>query len=51
MSLLTDDAARAAQRAGFAEVVASLSPPHGLPSEAAAREVCAMLAATPPARS
>ena len=51
MSLLTDDAARAAQRAGFAEVAASLRPPHGLPSEAAAREVCALLEATLPARS
>jgi lipid-A-disaccharide synthase len=41
--LLRDPAAVAAQRAGFAEVTARLRPPEGLPSEAAAAAVLAML--------
>jgi len=41
--LLRDQAAVAAQRAGFAEVIARLRPPEGLPSEAAAAAVLAML--------
>jgi lipid-A-disaccharide synthase len=41
--LLRDPAAVAAQRAGFAEVLARLRPPEGLPSEAAAVAVLAVL--------
>ena len=37
--LLTDPAAAEAQRAGFAEVLAQLTPPEGLPSTAAAAAV------------
>jgi lipid-A-disaccharide synthase len=43
--LLTDPAAAAAQRAGFAEVLAKLRPPEGVPSAAAAAAVLARLAA------
>ena len=42
-TLLTDDAARQAQRAGFAEVLGVLTPTQGRPSEAAAAEVLALL--------
>jgi lipid-A-disaccharide synthase len=42
--LLSDDAARAAQRAGFAEVLEKLHPPGLAPSEAAAEAVLEMLA-------
>jgi lipid-A-disaccharide synthase len=38
-TLLTDPAARAAQQAGFSEVLARLRPPEGLPSAAAAAAV------------
>jgi hypothetical protein len=41
--LLTDEAVRAAQRAGFAEVLAGLMPAGGLPSVAAALEVLDLL--------
>lgn len=41
--LLTDPAAVAAQRAGFAEVTRSLRAPSGLPADAAALEVLALL--------
>lgn len=41
--LLRDQGAVAAQRAGFAEVLARLRPPEGLPSEAAAVAVLAVL--------
>lgn len=41
--LLTEPATVAAQRAGFAEVLAGLRPPAGLPSEAAADAVLAEL--------
>jgi len=47
--LLGDPAAVAAQRVAFREVIARLAAPAGTPSEAAAREVLAMLAAVPPA--
>jgi lipid-A-disaccharide synthase len=43
LRLLGDADAAAAQRAGFAEVIAALRPEHGPPSHAAAREVLAML--------
>ncbi|MDB5373176.1 MAG: lipid-A-disaccharide synthase [Belnapia sp.] len=43
LRLLRDPDAAAAQRAGFAEVLARLTPPEGLPSEAAAAAVLAML--------
>ncbi len=39
LALLRDPAIGAAQRAGFAEVLASLRPPEGLPSDAAASQV------------
>jgi lipid-A-disaccharide synthase len=45
--LLSDPVAAAAQRDGFAAVMASLRPPAGLPSAAAAAEVLAVLAAAP----
>ena len=41
--LLTDPQAVAAQRAGCAEAVAMLRPPHGTPSESAAEAVLSML--------
>ena len=41
--LLTDPAARAAQREGFARVMGMLRPPQGRPSEAAAEAVLAAL--------
>ena len=41
--LLTDPAAAAAQRAGFAEALAMLRPPFGTPSECAAEAVLSML--------
>ena len=41
--LLTDPEAAAAQRQGFAAVLASLRAPQGTPAEAAAREVLALL--------
>jgi lipid-A-disaccharide synthase len=41
--LLTDPSAVAAQRAGFAEALAMLRPPEGLPSECAADVVLSML--------
>jgi lipid-A-disaccharide synthase len=41
--LLRDREVAAAQRAGFAEVLARLRPPEGLPTEAAATAVLAML--------
>ncbi len=44
LTLLDDPAARDAQRAGFALVLRSLQPPEGTPSDAAAREVLALLA-------
>jgi len=47
--LLGDPAAVAAQRTAFREVIARLAAPAGTPSEAAAREVLAMLADVPPA--
>ena len=43
--LLDDAAARAAQRRAFGDVLASLAPPQGRPSEAAAAEVLAVLEA------
>lgn len=43
-TLLTDRDAAAAQRAGFAQVMASLKAPAGLPSDAAAREILDLLA-------
>ena len=43
LELLRDPAATAAQRAGFAEVLARLTPAAGLPSEAAAEAVLAEL--------
>lgn len=46
-TLLRDPAATAAQRDGFAGVMASLRPPRGLPSAAAAAEVLALLDAQP----
>jgi lipid-A-disaccharide synthase len=42
-TLLTDPAVTAAQRAGFQTVLESLRPPHGLPSEAAANAVLALI--------
>ena len=47
--LLGDPAAALAQRVAFREVMARLAAPAGTPSEAAAREVLAMLADVPPA--
>jgi lipid-A-disaccharide synthase len=44
-ALMGDAAAAAAQRSAFHEVVAGLKAPYGTPSEAAAREVLAVLAA------
>ncbi len=41
--LLSDPAAAALQRDAFRSVIASLSPPGGLPSEAAAREVLRLI--------
>lgn len=41
--LLQDPAAAAAQRAAFADVMRSLTPPQGLPSDAAAEAVLALL--------
>ncbi len=41
--LLTDPAAAAAQRAGFAAALATLRPPDGTPSEAAARAISELL--------
>jgi lipid-A-disaccharide synthase len=41
--LIQNDAAADAQRTAFASVMASLRPPHGLPSEAAATAVLALL--------
>jgi lipid-A-disaccharide synthase len=46
-TLLREPAAREAQRAGFAEVMHRLRPPEGVPSEAAAAAVLALL--DPPA--
>jgi len=43
LRVLTDDEARAEQRAGFDEVLAMLRPPEGRPSEAAAAAVLAEL--------
>ena len=48
LTLLRNPEAAAAQRAGFAEVLDSLYPGHDLPSQAAAREVLAMLDAPTP---
>ena len=48
-TLLTDEAAAAAQRDAFREVSASLAPPVGRPSDAAAREVLQLLARVRPA--
>ncbi|SDB44761.1 lipid-A-disaccharide synthase [Belnapia rosea] len=45
--LLREPQAAAAQRAGFAEVLGLLRPPEGLPSEAAASAVLAMIEADP----
>ncbi len=42
LRLLRDPAARAAQQAGFAQVIGQLRPPGGTPSAAAAREVLAL---------
>jgi len=42
-TLLGDPDAAAAQRGAFREIARSLRPPAGLPSEAAAREVLALL--------
>ena len=42
-ALLNDPAAATAQRAGFSVVLDSLRPPHGLPSEAAADAVLALI--------
>jgi lipid-A-disaccharide synthase len=44
--LLTDQQAIAAQRAGFAEVLAKLSPPEGRPSDAAAAAVLGAIRAS-----
>jgi lipid-A-disaccharide synthase len=46
--LLTDPAAVAAQKEGFADVLNSLRAPVGTPAEAAAREVLALLPAAAP---
>jgi lipid-A-disaccharide synthase len=46
-TLLDDPAAAAAQRAAFGAVMASLAPPVGLPSAAAAAAVLALLAGRP----
>jgi len=43
VTLLTDPAAVAAQRAAFRTVIASLAPPEGTPSAAAARQVLDLL--------
>ena len=43
LDLLGDSGAVAAQRAAFREVLDSLRPPDGLPSEAAARQVLEVL--------
>ncbi len=48
LQLLRDPAAAAVQRAGFAEILGTLRPRHGLPSEAAAQAVLAMLEAPKP---
>lgn len=45
--LLSDPAARRAQREGAAGVVAALTPPEGTPSEAAARAILSALGAPP----
>ncbi len=49
LSLLHDPAIAAAQRAGFAEILATLRPGAERPSEAAAREILATLAEPVPA--
>ena len=49
LTLLQDTTAAAAQRQGFARVLASLRPPHSLPSHVAARAVLDMLGADLPA--
>jgi len=46
---MLDPAVAAAQRAGFAESLAKLRAPEGLPSEAAAQAVLAVLAGAEPA--
>jgi len=43
VTLLANPEAAAAQRAAFREIIGSLRPPAGLPSEAAAREILALL--------
>jgi lipid-A-disaccharide synthase len=45
--LLSDPAARAAQRAGYSGVIEALTPPEGSPSRAAARRILACLPAKP----
>ena len=47
LELLRDEAAAAAQRAGFQEVIAGLRAPDGVPSEAAAREVMGVICGLP----
>ena len=48
--LIGDDAVAAAQRAAFRDVLATLRPPAGLPSEAAAHAVLEVLAGPAPSR-
>jgi len=48
--LIGDDAVAAAQRVAFRAVLATLRPPKGLPSEAAAHAVLDVLAAPAPSR-
>ena len=50
LTLLRDPAAGAAQRAAFGQIMASLHPASGLPSDAAAAQVLAVLDATSPSR-
>jgi lipid-A-disaccharide synthase len=47
VTLLTDPAAAAAQRASFRDIIDSLAPPSGTPSMAACREVLDLLDRTP----
>jgi len=50
LTLLRDPAAGAAQRAAFGQIMASLHPASGLPSDAAAAQVLAVLDARSPSR-
>ena len=51
LTLLNDPAARAAQQAGFTELLATLAPGGDIPSHAAARHVLSTLAGPPPDRT